>query len=570
MGAAEERARRTVLQGGFGPGQRVQWQRAAGDPAAGDSSGGAPSSRGEGADAAAAVGAALESGTILSWLETEERWEVAPDAGGSARLALPASELRLEGIGCDIVEEYAEDDAAVAAGAADAQGGSGSSGGEAAPLWRGRQPCEEDADRGALVEVRRGAADVWEDAMIVSRTEAPGGGWSFRAVVMADLTEVRLPASRVRRKDNYLTHRRRVVACEIAREKLKKAKVVTSDVLDVLRKWPFLPNAARRNVLPEGKDWVFSDTFGLILSRTSAGCVESSLASQYPEMIQLFSRWLKDSPPKGYDRAFPFTSVNVNFDYAARAHRDARNAGPSMLRALGRFTGGRLEYYPDDDGSLPPGELPEAGRKRFDAAAAFRLFDGNRTHAVEPFEGERFSVVFYTSGGFERTQSGVKRALVNAGVTWPTQAALAYFRKQLPPPRGFKGYSSASSASSSQPGSAATASASAKVAQGSSAPAADGKAGGSAAVRRVASPLRKRPASAMAGGAASSGSASAAGQARKKRYKVLQFPHLHLKLDVGAVYTMESLVKRCRGDLEKATALRRKLADTTTFEEVLD
>lgn len=317
-------------------------------------------------------------------------------------------------------------------------------------------------------------------------------------------------------EDNYLTHKHRLAACELAEAKLRKAKITSSDVLQVVRQWSFQSNSRRGNVIPEGKAWVFSDTFGMIVSRSESGGVESMLCGQYPAMLCLFSRWLRDSRD---GMPFPFTSVNLNFDYAARVHRDRRNAGPSMLRALGNFKGGELAYYPDDDGTLPLAELPHHGKTISDVSKKFKLFDGNRAHAVEAFQGERFSVVFYTSGGYDRCAPSVRAALMKSGVQWPTKKALDYFRGFLNAPRG---YTMAST----------------------------GKKRRRDDVKPVEVP-----------------------QAPSKtvpRFRVRQHPHLHLNLEVGHTYSVSSLLKKCRGDAAKAMALRRKLADPSVFEPLQD
>jgi len=294
--------------------------------------------------------------------------------------------------------------------------------------------------------------------------------------------------------------------------------------------WPFLPNLARKNVIPKGKEWVFSDTFGLIISRSSAGNVESHLANQYPNIVRLLSRWLKDSGPEGYEKDFPYTSINVNFDYAARLHRDGRNAGPSLIRALGQFTGGQLEYYQDDDGTLPLVALPPSGERHVDISKKFLLFDGNRAHGVQDFIGERFSIVFYTAGGHDRTEKNVKQALMKSGVRWPTKASLSYFQDMTGRPQGYMPNISNEPTLPDQM-------------------------------------CRKRPAAMVEGAAQDTVIPNAKG-AQGKRYKVMQHPHLHLNLQLQKVYTSEDLVKRCHGDLSKITALRRKLTDESIFLEV--
>ena len=90
--------------------------------------------------------------------------------------------------------------------------------------------------------------------------------------------------------------------------------------------------------------------------------------------------------------------MSVNMDYAAKLHRYSNNCSPYVCKAVGDFEGGRLGYYADDDNTM---ELPKlkADHKLeavyLDVKSDFQLFDGNRAHWVEPFEGEqRLSFVF--------------------------------------------------------------------------------------------------------------------------------------------------------------------------------
>ena len=77
--------------------------------------------------------------------------------------------------------------------------------------------------------------------------------------------------------------------------------------------------------------------------------------------------------------------------YAAKAHRDANNLGPSIVKAFGKFTGGELLYWPDDNGHDNIEKLIRTSADKFDARRELVLFSGLRCHAVAPFEGERYS-----------------------------------------------------------------------------------------------------------------------------------------------------------------------------------
>merc|ERR1712048_215078 len=119
----------------------------------------------------------------------------------------------------------------------------------------------------------------------------------------------------------------------------------------------------------------------------------------------------------------PFTSINLNFAYNARLHRDARNVGPSLLRALGNFEGGRLGYYADDDKVLSLeqlAQLPSKYKTSVDISKQFQLIDGNRAHCVDEFSGERFSVVFFSCGSYRTASKKLKRSIIKCGAMWPT------------------------------------------------------------------------------------------------------------------------------------------------------
>jgi hypothetical protein len=245
--------------------------------------------------------------------------------------------------------------------------------------------------------------------------------------------------------------------------------------------------------------------------------------------MKLICRWLKDNAPGDYEQEFPFTSINLNFAYNARLHRDARNVGPSLLRAVGKFKGGRLVYYPEDNKVLNIGQLkslPSKHRISLDISRKFCLIDGNRAHGVEDFTGERFSVVFFSCGSYRTASKQLKGALVKCGATWPTPSSMAYFKEKLPVPKGYGALVGSAALCSSR--------------------------GQKRKAETYAERLQKRKAETEVGAGA--------------MYKLLDYPHLNLNLTPGNVYSTASLVKRCHGDVGKLTALRRKLQDSTVFQ----
>ena len=82
------------------------------------------------------------------------------------------------------------------------------------------------------------------------------------------------------------------------------------------------------------QEWVHSDTLGLIRFKDASVKVAQA-TREFPYVTWVLARWMKQQVPN-----FPCTSISVNKDYAGRIHRDAFNAGPSVLMALGEFAGG--------------------------------------------------------------------------------------------------------------------------------------------------------------------------------------------------------------------------------------
>ena len=122
-------------------------------------------------------------------------------------------------------------------------------------------------------------------------------------------------------------------------ERLKVPVVTDEDVLDVLRLWHFKSNRTRTNVFPAGASFVHSDTLGAIRNRVGK-VVPTKQTVKNPAVFALLSRWLEDNIPDVFAQAFTFTSVNMNFGYAARPHRDQyHKIGKSKVGASGAYTG---------------------------------------------------------------------------------------------------------------------------------------------------------------------------------------------------------------------------------------
>ena len=227
--------------------------------------------------------------------------------------------------------------------------------------------------------------------------------------------------------------RRRRDADAIAETLLSRGKLFSdADVLEVLSRWSFRPNGNRLNLFPVGAAFVHSDTFGLVRDRRGRIDVDRYTRDR-PSLFRFLAEWIKQRRPIVFNMDFPFTSISVNFNYAARLHRDGNNAGVSLSRSFGDFTGGELTYWPNDDRRTPLELLRERDALVVDTRDNYTLFDGCRGHRVEPFTGgDRYSLVYFTISGWTKAPSD----RLPTGAVCPTEESLKYFTELLAPPRG--------------------------------------------------------------------------------------------------------------------------------------
>jgi len=198
-----------------------------------------------------------------------------------------------------------------------------------------------------------------------------------------------------------------------------KRMVSDDDIALVLGNWGFARNVARLNVMQSGVKWVWSDTMGLLRDR--CGDIHLTQSTQgYPQVVEVLSRWLTDRLPSEAQN-FKWTSLNLNKNYAGKIHRDGNNFGPSMISAFGDFQGGKLNYYPLDDGKIELKELESTGQGcKLDLNSGLALFNGNSAHSVDDFEGNRFSVVYFTLGCHSQMKQADRDRLQSMGVAVPS------------------------------------------------------------------------------------------------------------------------------------------------------
>merc|ERR1711957_229781 len=99
---------------------------------------------------------------------------------------------------------------------------------------------------------------------------------------------------------------------------------------------------------------------------------------------------------------------------------DSNNQGLSIVRALGNFQGGKLKYWPNDPG---PKVMPDVAALDTSDAECLNVHgqsvvvDSTKAHEVEPFEGKRFSIVYFTIPTYERSGPDVREFLeTNCGL----------------------------------------------------------------------------------------------------------------------------------------------------------
>ena len=135
----------------------------------------------------------------------------------------------------------------------------------------------------------------------------------------------------------------------------------------------------------------------------------------------------------------------MNYDYGAKAHRDDNNRGVSLTKSFGDFAGGQLLYWGEDDGLSLVEKIREQDARSIDTRHGMLLFDGRRAHAVAPFQGERYSLVFFTMQQYGEARRADVESLVSCSLVWPADDALRYYAGLLGAPKGYSAGSRAQS-----------------------------------------------------------------------------------------------------------------------------
>ena len=97
-----------------------------------------------------------------------------------------------------------------------------------------------------------------------------------------------------------------------------------------------------------------------------------------------------------------FTSLTINSNFSARIHRGRNNFGLSLITAIGNYNGGNLLYWEDDDHKMSLDEVSKHEPHVVDLKDQVFLMNGQCAHAVEAFEGTRYSIILYTSSKYQK------------------------------------------------------------------------------------------------------------------------------------------------------------------------
>ena len=166
-----------------------------------------------------------------------------------------------------------------------------------------------------------------------------------------------------------------------------------AEVWSVISALDIQPAAIRQYLVHHAGQEIQSLCIGLSARRGQLTCQSLQLVA----VFVVLTKWLR-----GDDRFkdFSFTSITINRAHAAAVHRDSANIGPSVVRTLGDYNGGKLFWFPQDEGVEDVMSFSFDQSSELDTSM-FQMFDGNKAHGVTPFTGDRMSVIFFTSKQIE-------------------------------------------------------------------------------------------------------------------------------------------------------------------------
>lgn len=158
------------------------------------------------------------------------------------------------------------------------------------------------------------------------------------------------------------------------------------------------------------------------------GMQASNVSLCFPTLTRFLTRWIRTTLPED---DFPFSSLQVNYNYAAKRHVDGNNIGPSYIKSLGAHRGGELwvadKYVEGIDSESGSKFLRGGGGAgTLDCKNQWRLFNGNVEHETCPVmplgngqdkKKTRISFIVFSHSAYNRLPAFVVEDLQSLGFT---------------------------------------------------------------------------------------------------------------------------------------------------------
>jgi len=179
-------------------------------------------------------------------------------------------------------------------------------------------------------------------------------------------------------------------------------------------------NTTRKNVMPNGTKYINGMLMGLFSYGGRVGLTVATL--RHPNLTKLLIKLIRREIGE-----FPFTSIQLNYNYASKPHVDRNNLGPSYIVSFGDHSGGQLWvhrpggetnfFYPSDGEVISAEYRPGNNYLGEDLSVqnAWTKFDGTKLHFTRPFQGERYSLIFFTCDRCCSAEQAVKRKFAEVG-----------------------------------------------------------------------------------------------------------------------------------------------------------
>lgn len=119
-----------------------------------------------------------------------------------------------------------------------------------------------------------------------------------------------------------------------------------------------------------------SMTLGLVRDYRTGGKIISKLTKSNERLWNLLCEYAKSQD-------FHFESICINHNVRCLPHRDKNNKKLSLIVGFGNYTGGEL------------GIIKDMETLKINIFHKPHIFDGNLIHYTEPFEGDRWSVIYH-------------------------------------------------------------------------------------------------------------------------------------------------------------------------------